>query len=1013
MMKKQWFIIYLLFLAVMLVWGASGQAQYFGRNRVKYENFDFKILKTEHFDIYYYPEVEQVIDHIGRMAERWYVRLSQMLDHPLKGRQPLILYASQPHFQQTDVVSGIGEGTGGVTEASRRRVIMPIAGSLKETDHVLGHELVHAFQYDISNSWGPLAATMGPLNRMPLWMVEGMAEYLSVGPNDPLTAMWMRDALWNDDMPDIDEMASTRYFPYRFGHALWAYLGGRFGDDVVGNVMKNVKKAKKADDAFARNLPVALDSLSKPWHASLQAVTDSVAARTRIPEEIANRIGQRQKWEYQMAPSLSPDGRRVVFISTRDLFSLDLYLEDLSTGKIRRLTTMAVNSEMQSLQFLYSSGSWDATGRYFVYAGISKTEPILVVLDAETGNTVREYPLPDLQEIFHPTWSPDGSRIAFSGLKSGLTDLFILDTETRELSQLTEDLYAELQPAWSPDGSSIAIVTDRFSTDLEKLSFGDYQLALVDPESGGIQHLPAFDRGKHINPQWSPDSRIVYFISDRDGISNLYLVNRWTKEVAQVTNLFTGVSGITAVSPAVSVAQDSGYVAFSAYHKGQFNLYMIQDSGRRLGEPVANRFAEIEPAMLPPHEKPSRVASLVNDPNVGLPDSVDFPVTSYKPRLKLDYISPPTLMGGVDRYGSFIGGGTSFGLSDMLGGHQILGQVSANSRLKDIGALLGYVNRVNRLNWGIFGQNTPYSYVYYNYGYFMVDDEPAYVEQMLLYKQTIRSLSGSLYYPFSRVQRLEFSAGFSQYSFDAEVRTIANSLVDGEELIDETEELNAPDPLYLGQASVAWVYDNSLYGLATPVLGSRFRAEIAPSFGTIDYTTMLFDARRYFLPKQPFTLAMRLMHYGRYGGGAEDNRFYPLYIGYQSSIRGYDTYSLEDAEYNPDDPNAYFDYNRLFGSRAIVANFEVRFPLLGLFGLGSGYYGYLPVEAGAFFDVGLAWDSTDKAWFLGGNRKPLKSYGLVFRLALFGLGAVEFDIVNPIDRPGKNWVYQVGISTGF
>ena len=85
------------------------------------------------------------------MAERWYARLTRALDHHLSGRQPLVLYASHPHFEQTNVVSSLmGEGTGGVTESLRRRIVLPAGASLAETDHVVGHELVHAFQYDIA-----------------------------------------------------------------------------------------------------------------------------------------------------------------------------------------------------------------------------------------------------------------------------------------------------------------------------------------------------------------------------------------------------------------------------------------------------------------------------------------------------------------------------------------------------------------------------------------------------------------------------------------------------------------------------------------------------------------------------------------------------------------------------------------------------------------------------------------------------------------------------------------------
>src|SRR5829696_8580889 len=130
---------------------SPAHAQYFGRNKVHYKEFKFEVLKTEHFDVYFYEEERQNAGRVGRMAERWYARLSSVFEHELSTRQPLMIYASHPDFEQTNVVGGqIGEGTGGVTEGLKRRVVLPLAGTLAETDHVLGHELVHAFQYDIS-----------------------------------------------------------------------------------------------------------------------------------------------------------------------------------------------------------------------------------------------------------------------------------------------------------------------------------------------------------------------------------------------------------------------------------------------------------------------------------------------------------------------------------------------------------------------------------------------------------------------------------------------------------------------------------------------------------------------------------------------------------------------------------------------------------------------------------------------------------------------------------------------
>jgi len=234
-------------LAVVAVLAApaavSAQGDYFGQNKVQYRDFDFKVLKTEHFDIYYYPEEEAAARIASRMAERWYGRISQLLVHELRGRQPLILYASGPHFRQTNTIQGgIGEGTGGVTEAFKRRIVLPFAGPLEATDHVIGHELIHAFQYDItgtdvnSNTAGALA--------LPLWFIEGMAEYLSIGPVDPHTAMWMRDAARREKLPAIDDLEDPRYFPYRYGHALWAFIGGKYGDKSVASLLRAGAVAK-------------------------------------------------------------------------------------------------------------------------------------------------------------------------------------------------------------------------------------------------------------------------------------------------------------------------------------------------------------------------------------------------------------------------------------------------------------------------------------------------------------------------------------------------------------------------------------------------------------------------------------------------------------------------------------------------------------------------------------------------------------------------------------------------
>jgi outer membrane protein assembly factor BamA len=146
---------------------------------------------------------------------------------------------------------------------------------------------------------------------------------------------------------------------------------------------------------------------------------------------------------------------------------------------------------------------------------------------------------------------------------------------------------------------------------------------------------------------------------------------------------------------------------------------------------------------------------------------------------------------------------------------------------------------------------------------------------------------------------------------------------------------------------------------------------VSPSVGSLTYLNVLTDFRRYFMPFRPFTLAFRALHYGRYGKSAEDARMWPMYIGYWDLVRGYESFNFGNQQ-----ELSEFDVNRLYGSKMIIANAEIRFPLFRVLGIGKGYYGPFPIEAFGFYDWGLAWDSTDKAYFLGGGtRKPVTSAG--------------------------------------
>jgi Tol biopolymer transport system component len=1011
---------------------APAAAQYFGRNSVQYETFNVKILRTQHFDVYFYDKEAASAAHAARMAERWYLRLSTVLRHQLTSRQPLILYSDHPDFEQTNVLGeSPGEGTGGVTESLKRRIILPMGATLAETDHVIGHELVHAFQYDITGV--SRGNQMTGLTRVPLWFIEGMAEYLSIGPVDPNTTMWMRDAVRRGELPKFREIDSYKYFPYRWGQAFWAYMGGTYGDDVVGALLRAAGRNGNVELSLESMTHRPVDSLFADWHRTLTAGARDVAAAigTKLPSDRAGEQRERGTpvttsgarllvtpggtTHYNLAPAVSPDGRPMVYMSDAGLFSIDMYLADAENGRtIRKLISATRNPHLESMQFINSAGAWDATGTQFVFGAVITGRPALQIVNGSNGKKIKEIKFPTLGEIFNPTWSPDGKKIAFSSQVGGFTDLFVYDLDTKQMQRLTDDPYADLQPAWSPDGASIAFVTDRFGTSLDELSYAPYQLAVMSASGGPVTQLPRLSQAKHINPQWSPDGLSLYFISDAGGISNIFRLSLGDGVMTQVTDVFTGISGITALSPALSVAQKTSRAVFTVYTGNGYAVQAIDDIETLAGRPV--RTLPPAAALLPPLDREvvgTGIAAVLDNAQEGLPaeDALTLASTtkSYRPKLSLDFIAEPSLAIAADRFGTYIGGGITLYWSDMLGDHNLVTMAQINGRISDFAGLVAYGNRKRRLNWMIGAQWIPYITGAYGYG---TDSLGNYVEQILRNKQTNRELSLIVAYPFNRSRRIEASIGVTNMSFSSEIRTTTYDFGGGV-IDDRTEDLPAPDGLTLYSTTLGLVHDNSFFGATGPIMGERFRFEVDPTFGSLTFMTALADYRRYVMIKRPFTLAGRVLHVGRYGKDSEDRRMYPLFIGYPTLVRGYDQGSFSPIECGPT-PGVCPVFDQMVGSRFIVASAELRFPPFGLLGLGGGYYGFLPVDAGIFYDAGVAWTETSGAKIFGtGRRDVVKSAGVSFRMNLLGYAIGQMDVVRPFNRPLKNWMVRFSLTQGF
>jgi len=1058
----------------MLLASPAG-AQYFGQNKVQYRSFDFQIIQTEHFDVYYYAAERVGALDAARMAERWYARLSRILHHQFQGRKPIILYASQSDFQQTNTTSeDLGEGTGGFTEFFKHRMVLPFTGSYADLEHVIGHEMVHQFQYDIY-SRGRIGAGVQTLVNVnpPGWFFEGMAEYLSIGPIDPLTSMWLRDASLEGHLPTIEEMTyDPRIFPYRFGHALWAYVGEKWGDEAIGQILQASVAGGGVEGAFKRTLGVTLDDLSSEWRDAIQTtylpqLADHYRAR-RIAQPVLTE--KRSEGTLHLAPALTPDGHEIAYFSEKNSFFVDLYLADAETGKVkRRLVKSTLNSNYESLRFINSAGSFSPDGRYFAIAAKHKEREDLVILDVKKDEEVRRI-RSSLNGLTTPAWSPDGKQLVFTGYDGGLSDLFVVNADGSNLHRLTNDKYADLEPSWSPDGKTIAFATDRGpATTFDDLKFGNLRIALLHLDTGTIEVLGRMDQGKNIDPAWAPDGRSLAFVSDRSGISNIFLYDFADGNIYQLTDVYTGVSGITALSPCLSWAHEADRLAFAYYEDGEYNVYAV-DNPRSLKRqpyqapatpPVTSLLAAqrrafgCPPAAAPavatptPEARPSTsvyrsptgfrssgtspqtsdsgapatlsVKTLI-DSSPALPDTSEFSFRPYHTRFTPDYVARPTIGYERDNFGRGFFGGTAISLSDILGNHTMVFSGSLNGRLAEAQVLAAYINQSSRFNWAVGGSQQPL------YFYLPTIVEPdtsnpagdTFILTPRIERFVIRDVFAQSFYPFSRFTRVEFGGHFSN---------IDQAVLQQRYLVDQFGSILGvadPETQHLASVSyygpqVALAHDNSLFGFVGPFAGSRWRMELSPSWGAWKFTAGLADWRRYFFAR-PFTLAVRGLFFGRFGRDAD---LFPQFLGSPDLIRGYTAGSLINHECLTEPTSntgqtGCPELDQLIGSRIAAVNAELRFPLTRSLVLGFLPVGLPPIEGAVFYDAGLAWDSQSIIkWSRSANdspenvRVPLRSFGGSIRMNFLGFVVLRFDYTKPLSRPHDSSYWTVSLGPTF
>jgi Tol biopolymer transport system component len=1010
-------------LSVLLLLAAAN-GQNFGRNKVRYKNFNFKVLKTRHFNVYYYGAIKERANSAAQMLERWHTRY-QKLFHFALHNQPVIIYESPADFEQTNVIDGIiPQEVGGVTEPLGKRIIVALTGVNADDNHVLGHELVHAFQFaDLSRHKELSLQSLS----VPTWFIEGMAEYLSIGGEDAFTTMWMRDAALYGRAPTIDKASDEYlYFPYRYGHAIWAYIDGTHGDSSLCPLYEAVLKLGW-NKGFQEALHVKFDTLSKGWPAALKTAYPAKG----LTADTGSKIGHaliREQGGYNLSPSLSPDGRFMVFLSTRDMFSFELYLADAATGKIlKKLTSSTRDQRFEEISYINSSGAWSPDGKQFAVAVYNEGKSAIAFFNMATRKMERMTSVRDIDAIYQLSWSPDGTSLAFFGTRDGYGHLYRCGVGEDRAELLTERGYSDIEPVWSPDGATIAFVTDRGpGTNLDSLVFSPLRLGFLDVATRKITTAAISDKALHTSPQFSADGKSIYCIADPDGIANVYRYDLSTQKFFKVTNVATGVAGLTAISPALSVAKNSGKMVVNVFERGSYNLYILPDSlaaGKPL-EPDSTLFAKS--ADLPPSGGGKIVTAYLKDHASGFPDTLEFIAAPY--HSKLTSVTEGQAYGGGGYYPGY-GLGTQAGgylvLSDELNDHGLVILAQINGDIQDFGGQVEYFNQASRINWGASISHLP-EYFGSSSGVNGVaiysdtsktkpfDTIPVQFDTTYFTRLFLDNISLFAQYPLNTNRRIEASLGFTRYTYSIskEVDTVDAA---GDLLGSSTSGVSSSSlgyaPLSLFNIGLGYVGDYSFFGFTGPISGSRYDFEVSPTTGSLTFASIVADYRYYWFLR-PLTIAFRGLHVGYYGTGAETDPFNIMYLGDPTLIRGYwlgpssGTDTAQDAR-----------FNRLIGSRIAVGNVEARLPVLGTKQFGLIDFRYLPTDLIVFFDGGLAW-TAEEAPLLQWSRTstariPLFSTGVGLRFNLFGALIAEVDYAFPFQQAGNQGMFSFNISPGW
>jgi hypothetical protein len=872
---------------------------YFGQYRVRYDRFDWYIYPTDHFEIYYYPELEPHLARIASYAESAYQHISGELQHDLADRVPLVVFKTQSEFQENNIL-GIDtpEGVLAFAEAERNRMVLPIDEPNDQLYALITHELTHIFEFNI--------IPRGLVSEgLPLWVDEGLAEYMT-GSWLISDKMEVRDAALTDNVPPMSRLQSVPLSgraPYSLGHAAFEFIESRWGKEGLRQFLFSLRKSVLGggESAYEEALKVEPEDFDDQFDRYLKERFKPFRDKQRPADYGRNIAPSPERTPYVAAVSVEPspsgDLLAAVVFNIRD-YELDILLLSARDGQVIGNLTSGLNKD-RGFEYISTAGghrnnmvpwvSWAPVGDRLAYFARTEKSRTLVIQHVVSGRTERRILLDEVDGPESPAFSPDGRRVAFAAMASGLSDIYVVDVETGVLTNVTSDSVADYSPAFSPDGASIVYTARVGANDklfqVNLATGARRQLTFGSHDDTGAKF---YDEHTLVFTSTAADPAVsVPLEVARDGaIPNIWTLDLRSNQLRQWTDTATGN-----FSPVVLRQADGLRVAFVAYYKGRFGIHSIAGD-----QPVSVVASEDFGGPGPVFDFTAPISHTLLRDNIRRKGAFEKMTLAGRPPVALGVTS------GGDLYGN-----TQVTFTDVLGDKEV--SFYAQSVLQYRTTALTYVNIGRRLNYAVQG----FAQDLFYFGQDLLNSGALYDPTLAPFisrdlaeaVQSQRGATGFAIYPFNRYARIQVSAGYihvnERYRND-DVQALAEQY--------QIEQYGAPlfRRGHMTPLGISFIKDTSVFRSYGPVAGSvvKLSYDTSPSFGDswLSKNTLGVDTRYYLRLAANGVLAVRF--YGQRSTGRNPDFFN---FGGNSEMRGY-------------------EYLEFIGQKGFFANAELRFPLI-------------------------------------------------------------------------------------